>query len=340
MVNPVGEDYGFGETPDWMPDYAGEPGTVLNLYGEQVGELALVNRMLCLSRDATVGVMKVGLGNPGNTIPCYICFYYLDGLYKPVEINTLSDPENMDISWDGDIAVACDVDFHSNRPNGRITGYDRHGSLLFNTDIGGRIIARPVISPDNRFIAVSVNRSLQNPYRILLIDASDGSILKEITGFFVRQFCFSPDGVYLACSGVSVDGSVHAMGINLDSDDDQGFLDLEIIQEGERHQGSISSISLCSNPELIGLDSKRSLHDPMVLPFQYNAEMLFNNQSIFLELGSTVIPSGSASSEYDVFSRSIDLSPNGLFAVLFSSDRSGRQSKPGLFSSLSIEIGR
>ncbi|MBD3277973.1 MAG: hypothetical protein GF388_06725, partial [Candidatus Aegiribacteria sp.] len=55
IVNPEGESIQY-DSPDLPKDITDQPGYIVNLYGERVGELALSRSRVWLARDASVGL--------------------------------------------------------------------------------------------------------------------------------------------------------------------------------------------------------------------------------------------------------------------------------------------
>jgi hypothetical protein len=123
MVNPVGEDYGFGETPDYLPDFTGEPGTIMNLYGEQTGEMALTQRGIIMSRDGTIAVLKTGRGDSMHALaPNYACLFYSDGTFNEIPIDLSPSYGDITVSWDGELVVVCTTDPLLDIANGKAIG--------------------------------------------------------------------------------------------------------------------------------------------------------------------------------------------------------------------------
>ena len=293
MVNPVGEDYGFGETPDYLPDFTGEPGTIMNLYGEQTGEMALTQRGIIMSRDGSIGVLKTGPADIFTPPPYalnYVCLIYSDGTFREIETDFIREWEHITVSQDGELIVACCIDMERDRPNGYIQAFDKEGNTLFTTEIGGTAAARPAISPDNRYIAVPLQSPI--PRSIVILDATTGELLRRFQDLWANQVAFSPDGERTAYAG-------SATGV--------GVLDLYIPVDGWNYNvvelrsdnAWYSALSLCSVNNLIGLYIKtgRSSY-PFYTIVQNSGEEVFRSEA-----------------------SNLDLSPNGRFAMCFNSRR-------------------
>ena len=93
MVNPVGEDYGW-EPPEGLPRFTGQPGTIMNLYGEQTGDMALTQLGVIMSRDGSIGVLNTATMNWTAELPIpiqeYACLMYDDGTFKEIEVDPVS----------------------------------------------------------------------------------------------------------------------------------------------------------------------------------------------------------------------------------------------------------
>lgn len=78
-------------SPDRPAMMSSDPGLIYNLYGEQVGELAVVNNEVVLSRDATIGAVQSG-GNEAlehRQRQPYACFLYPDGSFLEIPFDSL-----------------------------------------------------------------------------------------------------------------------------------------------------------------------------------------------------------------------------------------------------------
>jgi hypothetical protein len=159
-------------SPTLMSD---PPGKILNLFGEQVGRLAVVNRSVVLSRDASVGAVQSGgngrIDNWDRT--AYACILYPDGSFveKPFE---QTGQYRAAVSADG--SVVAFICIHIVYPE-----YDNQIVDAFVFDRNGNLINRitppdpfygtylPQISPDGELC----------PYTML---SGDISICKLHTG--------------------------------------------------------------------------------------------------------------------------------------------------------------
>jgi hypothetical protein len=287
MVNPVGEDYGFGQAPEHLPDFMGEPGPIMDVYGDQIGELALVNDRIVLSRDASIGVFKSGPGslyNPGGKN--YICFEYSDGSFREVEADLGYDFGHMNVSWDGELVVACTTDPLLDRANGQALLFDRQGNLLHSTEIGGFPSGRPAISPDNRYVAIPLE---SNPTNCLVIlDAETGELLRKFQDLWIRQIVFSPEG-HLAGIASNINGisTVELSGTTVSWRFDE-------LRSGR--SGNYLGMALCSRHHMVAISGKTEA--------ARFSEVLHEGNAVFHTQASN-----------------LDLSPNGEFGFSFNTRR-------------------
>ena len=291
MVNPIGEDYGFGQAPEHLPDFTGEPGTIVDLYGEQVGEMALTQRGILLSRDATLGILKTGPGDVMSPLaPNYVCLLYPDGSFREVEVDLVRDWAHVDVSWDGELVVACTTDPLLDRANGQALLFDRQGNLLHSTEIGGFPSARPAISPDNRYVAIPLE---SNPTNCLVIlDADTGELLRRFQDQWINMVTFSPSGSFLGSASVS-----HGVSL-MEMTDVPDQWDLQMVSESSEEL-SYAGISLCNDASLRSVFSlTRRPRYPFFSLLTVNGEEVYRTQA-----------------------SNLDLSPNGEFGVSFNTRR-------------------
>ena len=294
MVNPVGEDYGFGETPDYLPDFTGEPGTIVNLYGEQTGEMALTQRGIIMSRDGTIGVLKTGPGDAMHSLaPNYACFIYADGSFKEIEVDLVRAWEHINVSWDGELIVVCCKNTNQDQPNGYLQAFDHDGNTLYTTEIAGTAAARPAISPDNRYIAVALHSPI--PRSIVILDAQTGELLRRFPVVLANQVAFSTDGTEFGYAGAAAGVGVLELSRAVDN---WSFEVIREVDEIRFNQG----ITLCAERDLLSL-SVKDRNDRMSPPY-------FNDYSQLLCHGK---------GQYRVECSNLDISPNGQFAFGFNS---------------------
>ena len=286
MVNPVGEDYGFGETPDYLPDFTGEPGTIVNLYGEQTGEMALTQRGIIMSRDGTIGVLNTGLGSPSLPLAAdYACLLYSNGTFNEIEVDLVSAWEDINVSQDGELVVVCTTDPLLEIANGKAIAFDHDGNILFSTEISGFPSARPAISPDNKYIAIALHSNPTNS--IVILDAQTGELLRRFPDLWVREVLFSPDDDRLGFAG-----NINGIGI-LDLSSTVDSWEFSSLLTGD--SGNYLGMSLCNNQGITAVSGKvRNRFSKILNNYQ---EIYENNAS------------------------NLDLSPNGYFAVSFNSRR-------------------
>jgi len=82
IVNPPGVEFMY-DSPNQSSDLpymetTSQPGYILNLYGEKVGDIAITRDRVWLARDASVGITRTGHSSGGSTLD-HACFLYPDG---------------------------------------------------------------------------------------------------------------------------------------------------------------------------------------------------------------------------------------------------------------------
>lgn len=212
MVNPPGES----DVPrELRPTSASaDPGYMLDLFGNRIGELAEVYRFVSMSRDASIAA--VVSGGPSA------CLMYPDGSFREIPLPQPGGYESV-VSANGEvIAFECvspsgTRDPYTLEPTG-ITGevyfYDRNGNLIGSADPYSIISAseRGKLSNDGRFF--SDNLSTGELFVIDPLSDHSGYLVTASEGGRGRgSFSFSPDENFL-CTGGFTTGLV----IDLNSD--------------------------------------------------------------------------------------------------------------------------
>ncbi|MBD3278180.1 MAG: hypothetical protein GF388_07770, partial [Candidatus Aegiribacteria sp.] len=123
------------------PHVAGEPGYILDLYGNRVGELATVHSFVSLSRDASIAAIQSGCTEMVDILPplaSYACLMYPDGSFREIPFES-KGYYNAVVSENGEVVV-----FECTHPTGihdpetyertGVTGdiyfFDSEGNLL------------------------------------------------------------------------------------------------------------------------------------------------------------------------------------------------------------------
>lgn len=210
IVNPPGESFRYDseDRPGDLPymEMEAQPGYIVNLYGETVGNIAITRDRVWLSRDASVGIFRTGESDGINLNRA--CFLYPDGSFREQPI----DPVFVQyaLSQDGNVSV-----FYSSTPHNReqrepaermLYAFDHEGGLIFerlmpSSPLSGS--ATPAISPDSRYIAAPLYGG-----EVWLLDASTGDVLHRwgtredmVCG---EQSYFTQDSRYLCAGGVMI----------------------------------------------------------------------------------------------------------------------------------------
>ena len=311
MVNPVGEDYSIATVPDNLPKFTGEPGTIMNLYGEQSGVMALTQRGIIMSRDGSIAVLKTGRGDPMHSgAPNYACLLYSDGSFREIEINLVDSYEHINVSWDGELVVVCCKNTDQENPNGYLQAFDKEGNTLYTSEIGGTASARPAISPNNKYIAVPLLSPI--PRSIVILDARTGEVFRRFSDLLVNDVAFSPDGTRTAYASVLAGIGVMDLSSTLDSWEFSSLL--------TNDSGSYLGMSLCANPRIVAVSRKVNLRPGTVHGVVFISSILCIDLEIFSEAASN-----------------LDLSPNGNFAFGFNSRRAlSTDYEPSLITVVSI----
>jgi hypothetical protein len=196
----------------------------------------------------------------------------------------------MNVSWDGELVVACTTDPLLDRANGQALLFDPQGNLLHSTEIGGFPSGRPAISPDNRYVAIPLrsgtNRSL------VMLDGETGGALKRFERW-ARKAVFTPDGSALATISSS------ACLIELDGRVDQwGFSDAVVLNS------NLMSISVPNGGRIVsvGIWDREENPDKMYAQFIIHTDILQNGSVVYRDTSSH-----------------LDLSPNAYFGISYNS---------------------
>jgi hypothetical protein len=210
MVNPLGNN----DVPDEdRPTRAlADPGYILDLFGNRVGQLAEVRGFVSLSRDASIAAVVSG----GRTLEYlrepFACFMYPDGSFKEFQVETSGDYEAI-VSSNGEIVVfQCDTpdgmyDIRTHERTDVVAEtfiYDPYGNLIHSVSPAVLFGSgeRVKISSTGRFICDMLSTGelflidCETDYSVRLISESEG-------GRGRTSFNYSPDGDYLCTGGFS-----------------------------------------------------------------------------------------------------------------------------------------
>ncbi len=207
MVNGRGAEYLYDRS-DQPTDVVSEPGTLVNRFGEEIGQLAMVHRFIRICRDASIGVSISGwhdIYSAFGRVPCFICLLSPNGTYKEVPIG-FSGYSNISISNDGSlIAVETEV------PEGSDLG-EAFTGLVFLLDHEGNVLSRfpmtdgvmngaPAVSSTGRYVACKQNSIPERG--VFLLDGETGQLLyrfgEDIVG---HSLSFSQNEQYLCIGGL------------------------------------------------------------------------------------------------------------------------------------------
>ena len=205
IVNLPGESYRY-DSPDMPTGITDQPGYIVNLYGEKVGDIALSRSRIWLARDASVGIAICDYIAEGRRAKS-ACFLYPDGSFIEKEIDPIF--VQFALSEDGSIAVYYSASPHDyGSPERMLYAFDSDGELIFQRlmptgPMSGS--ATPAVSPDNRFIAAPIAGSM-----VWLLDAGTGEKLFQWGGLssegperypIGHHLTFSQNSRYLCASG-------------------------------------------------------------------------------------------------------------------------------------------
>ncbi|NOQ22440.1 MAG: hypothetical protein GQ565_07305 [Candidatus Aegiribacteria sp.] len=205
IVNLPGESYRF-DSPDMPTGITDQPGYIVNLFGERVGDIALSRSRIWLARDASVGIGICDYSWDGRRANS-ACFLYPDGSFIEKEIDPIF--VQFALSEDGSIAVYYSASAHDyDSPERMLYAFDSNGELIFHRlmptgPMSGS--ATPAISPDNTIIAAPIAGSM-----VWLLDAGTGEKLFQWGGLssegperyaIGHHLTFSQNSRYLCASG-------------------------------------------------------------------------------------------------------------------------------------------
>ena len=193
-------------SPTLMPD---PPGEILNLYGEHVGDLAVVNRFVSLSRDASIGAVQSGGNNRmdyRHRTP-YACILYPDASFVETSFEQTGFYSSV-VSEDGSIIVFACIQIAYPQSDDQVVD-------VFIFDSSGEIVGR--ISPPEQFLSSSNTFELSPSGQIsccgwdamsaLIFDITAqgliGRVIPSEPGRTVQTPSFSPGGRYLCTGGHS-----------------------------------------------------------------------------------------------------------------------------------------
>jgi hypothetical protein len=206
-------------SPDRPAMMSSDPGLILDLYGEQVGELAVVNNEVVLSRDASVGAVQSG-GNEAlehRQRQPYACFLYPDGSFLEVPFDSLGRYRAA-VSGDGSRIVFVCTEHSWSDPQAAMLAYNNRppddviiDAYVFNSD--GSLLSRihpddavtnynePGMSPDGGFLCAATRGGIG------ILDCDQGiyrcTIEPPDSGRNLNDFYMSPDGDFLCAAGYS-----------------------------------------------------------------------------------------------------------------------------------------
>ena len=208
IINPPGESYWY-DSPDLPTRIADQPGYIMNLYGEKVGDIAMTRCRVWLSRDASAAITTTGI-EPGGYRADNACFLYPDGSFIEREIDGIF--VQFALSESGNVAVFYSADEHTpDSHEWMLYAFDSSGDLIFqrlmpSSPTSGP--AKPAISPDDSYIAVSLYGA-----EVWLLDAHTGEVLQTWGGggqenrenwVWGSQLYFTPDSRYLCTDGGNI----------------------------------------------------------------------------------------------------------------------------------------
>jgi len=246
MVDPLGEtDVPDAERPT---NPAGEPGYILDLNGNRVGELATVHGFVSLSRDASIAAIPSDYTSVGVSMQSNACFMYPDGSFEEIPFERRGTYEAV-VSANGEV-----VTFTCNSPSGQydpvtyeetgIVGdvyfYDTKGSLLHSVIPPSPIIsAGGKLSTTGRYFCTEISTGeilivdCPEDYSTTLIGISEGGRGRSV-------FSVSPDVEFLCAGGFST-----GMVIELESSDTVWVSTNEFVGINDNIQVSCSNGAEC-----------------------------------------------------------------------------------------------
>ncbi len=207
IVNPIGEPFIY-DSPDMPTHVRSEPGYIVNRFGEAIGQLAMVDREIRLSRDGAIGVTCSDVQLEGivtaTSRATNVCILYPDGSFKEIKIG-YSNQGNYAISSDGNTIVAA-----SYLPTDS-TEYPEEGGILWILDRNGNIRSRfetsthpsntpPAVSANGKYIAYA---QYPSPHPgLFLLDGVTGELLYQFEDDIMGHYlCVTPNERYLCIGG-------------------------------------------------------------------------------------------------------------------------------------------
>ncbi|MCD4701448.1 MAG: hypothetical protein K8S24_06280 [Candidatus Aegiribacteria sp.] len=207
IVNPVGEPFVYN-SPDMPTHVRSEPGFIVNRFGEEIGQLALTNRFIRLSRDGTIGVTCSDVQLEGivaaTSRATNVCILYPDGSFIEIPIG-YSAGGNYAISNDGNTIVAASY------LSADSTEYPEEGGILWILDRDGNIRKRfetsthpcasisPAVSANGKYVACQQYPSHSAVY---LLEGETGELLHRFEDNIVgNNLHFAPNERYLCVGG-------------------------------------------------------------------------------------------------------------------------------------------
>jgi hypothetical protein len=195
MVNPLGEPQEiFPNGPSFH--FPVESGSLYNLYGEEIGQLAAANEFARTSRNGSITIVHTGPRWRGGGGEMFFCFMYPDGSFSEIEFpdNTILSDRNMTMSQDGSIS-AWNIFKQRDYQDSQLLIFDNNENEIERYDIP-YMTDWITISPDNRYVAMSLSQRGS-----CIINRSTGELMHLSTGggrqpFFSEnsQFCVIPEG--------------------------------------------------------------------------------------------------------------------------------------------------
>ncbi|MCD4777175.1 MAG: hypothetical protein K8S15_14150 [Candidatus Aegiribacteria sp.] len=287
IVNPPTEDRTW-DTPDMPSNMYGEPGTIVNRFGEEIGNIALASGRIKLSRDASVGLMVSGgvqlLQNPAGHRP-YACFFYPDGSFDEIAI-PLSGMYQFDLSADGSLSCfGCSAPAEELPYDGRGISYiaasDKGplSEIILPCHYGIGPIA-PAVSPEGKYTSIPLKALGLGIYSL-----SDNELITFNDNFiYILDLEFSPDEELLCVS---------PQGYLLDSSTLEIVWDIPQTISGSRRFFRTSKYGLCT---VVWETTLRNIEDETE-----NLQKIYWNQTLIHE--TTGYPG------------EMGISPNGYFVL-------------------------
>jgi len=207
MVNATGAEYLYDRS-DQPTNVISEPGILLNRFGEQIGQLAMVHQFVRLSRDASIGVSISGWHDISSAFmrtPSFACLLFSDGTFREIPIG-FSGYSNCAISNDGSrIVVESEVPVGSDlgeAGTGLVFLFDREGNTVARFPMSDGVMSgAPAVSATGKYVAC---RQRSIPERgVFLLDGETGQLLYRFGEDLVgHDLTFSPNEQYLCVGGL------------------------------------------------------------------------------------------------------------------------------------------